>query len=61
MKTAVTTLALWALVGCSGVPPKPPKCIGEFRPINQVSQQAANAEKGDTNLCALGGEHGNHG
>lgn len=61
MKATVTTLVLWALVGCSGTPPKPPKCIGEFRPINQVSQQAAMADNGGTNLCALGGEHGNQG
>lgn len=56
MKSAVTTLMLWALVGCSGMPPKPPKCIGEFRPINQASQHAK-ADQVAT-LCTLGGEHG---
>lgn len=55
MKFAVTTLLLLAIAGCSGMPPKPPKCVGEFRPINPVSQDA----KADqvANLCTHGGEH----
>ena len=60
MKTAVTTIVVWALLGCSGMPPKPPKCVGEFRPINQSVQLGATGEQSVANLCT-GGTHGNQG
>lgn len=55
----VSLLALLcALAGCSFVPPKPPKCEGEFRPIN-IEQQGASAmtAKDSLALCSKGGAY----
>lgn len=59
----VSLLALvCTLAACSFSPPKPPKCEGEFRPIN-IQQQGASAmsEKDSLALCSKGGSHVVHG
>jgi hypothetical protein len=48
------------LAGCAGSPPKPPKCEGEFQPVNiQQLQQGAQAmtRKQSLILCQKGGSY----
>lgn len=35
MRSVISILALIVVAGCSGVPPKPPLPVGDYRPINK--------------------------
>jgi hypothetical protein len=64
-------IALWALAclfvmgvvaGCGVIPPKPPECKGEFRPVNVVEQKGASFDgTGRIVRCEDGGKHGFNG
>lgn len=46
-----------ALAGCAFSPPKPPKCEGEFRPLN-IQRQGASTLNGNASLALCeGGSH----
>jgi len=53
---------LCLMAGCSTLPPKPPECKGEFRPINIVEQKGASFNgTGKVVRCEDGGKHGVNG
>jgi hypothetical protein len=44
MRLSAALLILGMMSGCTVVPPKPPECRGEFRPVNQPHKEAVSAD-----------------
>lgn len=47
-----------ALSACAGSPPPPPKCEGDFRPVN-IEQNRVSVLSKEASLALCAGEHSN--
>ena len=62
--TVESLVALCLLAGCALTPPKPPRCQGDFRPVNVPAQQqtATTTHRVDSvRLCMNGVGHAHQG
>ncbi len=61
MKPIVIWMMAAMLAGCNIVPPKPPECRGEFRPVNVSQKEASLGMNGKIVRCGEGEKDGRHG
>jgi len=57
---AGSLVALCLLAGCSLTPPKPPRCEGEFKPVNAPAYQQSSLSLNQAEslaLCENGASH----